>query len=94
MTRFLKLALICGGLVATAMGCSTSQSQSRPEPGTPESGRMTAYDVAAIVARQSNPAPVAMSSGDAAGRRLFMQDCDTALAKGPVTVQTADLGQD
>ena len=94
MTRYLKLALICGGLGAAALGCSTSGSQSRPEPGTPESGRMTAYDVAAIVARQSNPAPVAMSSGDAAGRRLFTQDSDTALAEGAASVQTADLGPD
>ena len=92
MIRFLKLALICAGLAATAPGCSTSQS--RPLPAAPEPGRMTAYDVAAIVARQSNPAPVAMSSGDGPGRQLFTQDATTQLATGPQTVQTADLGQD
>ena len=92
MTGYLKLLLTCGVLAGAALGCTSSQSQSRPAPEEPE--RMTAYDVAAIVARQSNPAPVAMSSGDAAGRRLFTPGSDTEAANGPASVQTADLGQD
>jgi hypothetical protein len=92
MAGYLKLLLTCGVLAGAALGCTSSQSQSQPAPQEPE--RMTAYDVAAIVARQSNPAPVAMSSGDAAGRRLFSHDADTALATGAASVHTADVGRD
>jgi hypothetical protein len=85
MTRYLTLALICGPMCA-ALGCSTSQ--------TPASRPMTAHDVAALVAEQPTQAPVAMSSGDPAGRHVFTQDQETALAQGPVLIQTADLGHD
>jgi hypothetical protein len=86
MTRYLTLALICGGTLCAALGCSNSE--------TPASRPITAHDVAALVAEQPVRTPVAMSSGDPAGRHVFTQDQQTAIAQGPVLIQTADLGHD
>jgi hypothetical protein len=87
MTRSLTLALICGGALCAALGCSNSQDQTPSRP-------MTANDVAALVAEQPSRTTVAMSSGDPAGRHVFSRDQEMAIVQGPVLIQTADLGHD